>query len=62
MNMTVNCPFCERALPLRIDKRGGMYFRCGHCLTACFFSGKAVIERVAKGGTWSLQVSKERRG
>jgi hypothetical protein len=59
MDLTVECPFCDRPLPLRIDKRGGRYFRCGHCLAACFLSGKSVIERVINGGTWSLRIKRE---
>ncbi len=62
MDLIVECPFCDRSLPLRMDKRGGRYFRCGHCLAACFVSGQLVIERLLNGGTWFLRVTKRTEG
>jgi len=59
MGMIVTCPFCESALPLRRDKRGGRYFRCNQCQLACFFSGRTVIDRLDEGGTWSITIEQE---
>jgi hypothetical protein len=50
------CPFCAARLPLRPDKRGGRYFRCGVCLIAFFCSGSEVIRRLDAGGTFMLTV------
>ena len=52
----VSCPFCGIPLPIRPDKRGGRYFRCGTCLIAFFCSGPEAIERLDAGGTFTLIV------
>jgi hypothetical protein len=56
MTLQAKCPFCSITGPFRRDKRGGRYFRCGTCQIAFFFSGKAIIDRLEGGGTWSFRV------
>jgi hypothetical protein len=51
-----DCPFCRAVLPVRADKRGGRYFRCGVCLIAFFCSGREVIEQLDTGGTFAFGV------
>jgi len=59
MGMIAKCPFCDSTVPFRRDKRGGRYFRCNQCQTAFFFSGRAVIDRLEEGGTWSFTIETE---
>ena len=55
-SLTVVCPFCQSTLPLREDRRGGRYFRCGLCLTASFITGRDAIEKLEAGGTFTFTV------
>jgi hypothetical protein len=54
--LNVSCPICSARLPLRHDKHGGRYFRCGLCRLAFFCSDAAAIECLDSGGTFRFVI------
>lgn len=56
MQLEATCPICRGALPFRLDRRGGRYFRCGICLIAFFSSGRDAIDRLEKRGTFTFTI------